>query len=129
MATLSTEFKRLLARGIRWDAADNGLTFEQALKAACRARLSENQDGRILIGTAGNGASVTFALPQSDANLSPEAIVSAASGLYDSYTTCRADIIAAGTTSPSDDLILSEMLARLVIRRQSRDDFSLVRMR
>jgi len=130
VASLSTQFKRNLLNGIRWDAQDNGLTLAQALKSAARARLSENSTGQHLLSSEGNGAKVVFALPQSDTKISPEAITSATGELYDRYNQAKADLISAGvSTAPSDDLILTEMLARLNPRKTMADDFSTMRMR
>jgi hypothetical protein len=124
VAGASTEFKRLLLKGLRWDAQKAGIRLREALKAACQARLEETKTGLALIGTSGNGASMTFALPQLASAIGQEAIIFAVSQLDDLLTDSEADLITAGNAAPNDDAILAEMLFRLKPRRAMREDYS-----
>ena len=122
VATLSTDFKRLLLRGIGWDAKKNGLKLEEALRYVCQGKYQDNGDGRSIIATSGNGAAMQFALPQSDVNISPESVSSSCSELYDRYESAKADLVTEGTASPTDESILAEMLDRLIPIRSSYSD-------
>lgn len=113
MATVTTEFKRLLLRGLAWDAADDEATLEDTLKAACRARLSETDSGLVLVSASGNGTQAEYALPQSASSLTPEAVASAVESLLSIFEECNADLVTAGEETPDDEAILEEMLDRL----------------
>lgn len=120
MASVTTEFKRLLLRGIQWDGQEAGLTLEQSLKAACRARYSETNTGQVLVAASGNGSSVTFGLPQN--SYSADAVAGAVSALQDEFEESKADLIEGGTESPTSAQILAEMLARLKPVRSAHAD-------
>lgn len=105
------------------------MCLEATLRQACRSRIEDTKSGQVLLSAAGNGSTVQFALPQGSSNLTPDAVASACSDLYDRYVDAKADLITAGTASPSDDQVLAEMLFRLSPRKTMADDFSGMRMR
>lgn len=74
--------------------------------------MTETQSGAFLSGTAGNGHTVSFLIPQG--GLNPETAVETVSQLFDSYDASRAALVSAGITSPTDGQLLTEMLDRLV---------------
>lgn len=124
MAGASSEFKRLLLKGVSWDAAKNAIRLSEALQSACQARLSENNRGLIVSSIKGNGAEMVFALPQIASTISPEAVIYAVSQLHDLYEETNADLISAGTAAPTDAQLLAEMLYRLKPKRAMREDYS-----
>jgi hypothetical protein len=118
----SVKFRRLLLRGIYWDAQDDSLTLANALKAACRARLTETQNGWTLAGTSGNGTAVSFSVPVG--NFSPEAVASACEDLYTRYEEASAELTAEGDASITDSEIFTRMMRLLVARNEVSHDFS-----
>lgn len=124
MAGADTDFKRNLLRGIFWDGeeATPALDLQAALKAACRARYADTSEGLALVGTSGNGASITFALPNS--NYSQAVISSAVSQLYDLFDEATAELVADGTATPTDEQVLARMLVLLKPVRELYSDRS-----
>jgi hypothetical protein len=112
VARVSTAFKRALLRSINADGVAAGLSLLQSLTAALRGRVTETQTGAFLSGTAGNGHSVQFLIPQG--GLTPETAVETVGQLFDEYEASRTALIAAGVATPTDGQILTEMLDRLV---------------
>lgn len=124
MAKVTTEFKRNLLRGLQWDADEQGVRLEAALKSACRGRYSETNTGQILVGASGNGSSVTFALPQASSSFSPAAITVAVTDLYDLYVSAVAELAAEDNDSPTDTQVLARMLVLLKPVRSIGSDYS-----
>jgi len=126
VAQVTTAFRRLLLKGIQWDAEQAGVLLVDALKAACRAKYTSTNTGQVLVGATGNGSSVTFALPSEASTLTPTAVGEACSELDDLYTDCKADLVTAGDAAPTDDEVYAEMLFRLDprARRAIREDYS-----
>jgi hypothetical protein len=112
---VSTDYKRLFLRGIKWDAEDArpALRLEAALKAAARAQLTPTKGGVVLTGTAGNNHSVTFSLPAAGQGASPHQIAILCEELIKLYEDSKAALIASGVETPSDDQLLTEILDRL----------------
>ena len=126
MAT-TTDFKRLFLRGHKWHSEDHGLTLADALKAAARAQLIEVKGGKVLTQTAANGATFTFTLPANGQGLSPSAVAETIERLLREYDAASAAIIAAGTSTPSDDQIFAEMMAMLQPISETFADVSQIR--
>lgn len=121
---MTTAYKKLTLRGLQWDAEAGSLTLAAVLKSAAQARLSETSSGLVLTGTAGNGHTVSFALPATNGlSLSSESVAEMISDLLDRYDAAIA--VLGGT--PTDAQIFSEMLAQLVPIRSVTDDFSQLR--
>lgn len=134
MSSATTDFKRLFVQGLKWDAEDQSteespVTFYAALKAASRARLTDNKTGRVLIGSAGNGRTVTFALPMNGQGLTPTDIAELCGEMLRRYDEAKADLVAAGTADPTDDEIYAELLAKLVPITESTIDMQGMRCR
>lgn len=123
MAGASIEFRRLLLRGLGWDAEKLGITLQTALKCACQGRLEENKTGQQIVGASGNGASITFELPQSSTELTPSKVLESVSQLYDLYEIAVAELEADETTA-TDSAILARMLQLLVRRNEVYTDRS-----
>ena len=119
----SAEFSRLLIQGIQWDAQDANITLYVALKAAARAKLSLTDKGRYLIGTTGNGKSVSFQLPPLGRGQSSEELAEATYRLVELYEASKASLIAGGIAAPTDEQIVAEIKARLQPVRSYRVDF------
>ena len=131
MAGASVEFRRLLLRGLHWDAEKAGIFLEEALRSACRARLDETKTGLIVESVGGNGASITFQLPQSASRLTQETISESLSQLYDLYEVAVTELVADETlesadavTKANNDAIKTRMLALLVARNEAWTDRS-----
>lgn len=120
---VTTEFKRLFLRGLKWDAEEQTITLTAALKAAARAQLLQTNQGLSLVATSGNGHSTTFALPVSGRDASPQDI---AGMLEDLLTRYDAAVEALGGT-PSDDQIFTEMMAMLEAVTEVYSDFTHLR--
>lgn len=125
MAIASVEFRRLLLRGIAWDAEKLGIRLREALKAACQGRLEESKAGQQIVGVSGNGASLTFALPQSSSELTPSRVLNAVSQLYDLYEQTLAELETDEVTA-TDSAITARMLRLLVRRNEVYTDRSAV---
>jgi hypothetical protein len=124
VAQVTVAFRRLLLKGILWDAQEQGVLLAEALKAACRAKYVATNTGANLIGASGNGSSVTFSLPQEASTLTPSAVAEACSELDDLYAEVRADLVTGGTAIPTDGQIYAEMLHNLAPRRSAYADRS-----
>jgi hypothetical protein len=120
---VTTEFKRLFLRGLKWDAEEQTITLAAALKTAARAQLVQTNQGLSLIATSGNGHSTTFSLPVAGRDASPQDIAGMIEDLLTRYGAAEA---ALGGT-PSDDQIFTEMMALLVPITESYSDFTLLR--
>jgi hypothetical protein len=125
VAGASVEFKRLLLRGIGWDASKAGVGLRDALQAACQARLEENRSGLALVGAKGNGAEITFGLPQMSSRLTPATIVDSVSQLYDIYEDAVFEL-GVDQETVTDESVLARMLTLLQPRTSTRSDYSLM---
>lgn len=108
---LSTAYARLFLRGLAWDASENGETLYNTLKASARAKLTSTEKGQFLTAAAGNGTSVQFGLP-SVRDCTPQEIAELTSQLLDLW-----DRVYAEQTDPTDDEMLTALLAELQPRR------------
>jgi hypothetical protein len=124
VARVTTEFSRNLLRGLVWDAQDQGLRLEAAIKAACRGKYHETNTGLSIVGASGNGSSVTFALPQAASSFTPDALAVAFTELYDLYESAVAEFVAEGNATPNDAQVIARMLALLKPKRERSSDFS-----
>jgi hypothetical protein len=124
VAGVTTDFKRNLLRGLAWDAEDRALELETVLKEACRARVEETRTGKVLVGVSGNGASATYALPQSASRISPAEIDGACGQLYSLYEIAIEQLATDGNASPTDDQIRIRMLKLLVSNNEAVTDRS-----
>lgn len=137
MAT-TTEFKRLFLRGIKWDSVDQEITLADALKAASRSTLSNVNGGLVLIGSAGNGTSTTFALP-SGRGVTPTDVTELCERLLTEYDAAVAFLGDDAVTTEGegeeaeevadDNAIFAQMLLQIVPVRESYSDFSAINSR
>jgi hypothetical protein len=109
---------RLTLRGLKWSAESGSTSLEAVLKSAAQSRLSQTESGKVLVGTAANGHSVTYALPSNGNSLTPASAAEMISYLLDLYDAAKA---ALGGT-PTDTQIFNEMMARLVPAREVHHD-------
>lgn len=123
-SVVATAYKRLTLRGLKWDAEAASSTLTAVLKSAAQARLTETAKGKVLIATAANGHTTTFALPQNGASLTPQCAAEMISDLLDRYDKAVATL--GGT--PTDAQIFAEMMAMIEPVRETLEDFSLIRM-
>lgn len=114
----TADFIRLFVRGLKWDADEQAITFEQALKNASRARLEVSSKGKVLIGTASGGTSVSYALP-AIGDITADDVVSICSQLLDVV-----DRIKAATPAVTDAALYTAVLADVAPVRSTRPDFS-----
>ena len=84
MANVATEYKHLFLQGLMWDAEDQSLSLFAVLKSCARGKLRNTKDGRFIVGTAGNGRSTQFALPE-NSRINPESIASLCAELLRRY--------------------------------------------
>jgi hypothetical protein len=122
VAGANTDYKRLLIKGIAYDAEEETITLQAALKAAVRGKYDDTGGGYSIIGSAGNGQSVTFQLPQS--KFQPHEIAIAVSQLDDLYTDAVTELATDDIASPNDSQILARMLALLFPRNEASVDYS-----
>jgi hypothetical protein len=125
---VTTDFKRLFLRGLKWDAEDASVaTLAATLKTAARAQLTTAGTGTILTGTSGNGHSVTFSLPMGGRGLTPQDMAELCEDMLTRYDAAETAVIAAGTAEPTDDQIFTEMMAMLEPATESYPDFTQLR--
>jgi L-asparagine transporter-like permease len=98
---VTTDFKRLFLRGLKWDAEDasESPTLADTLKTAARAQLTTAGTGTILTGTSGNGHAVTFSLPMGGRGMTPQDMAELCEDMLTRYDAAEAAVIAAGTAS------------------------------
>jgi hypothetical protein len=106
---VSTEFKRLFLRGIKWDADEGATTLFAQLKAIARARLTDTKAGKVLILSLANGHRVDYALPMSGRDVTPRDVVELCEEMLTLFDTAKTNV---GST-PTDDQIFAEMLGLL----------------
>lgn len=111
VATVSTKFKRLFVRSLKWSAEDAGDSLWNVLKAAAVAKIESSTSGTVLLGTSSKGHSVTLSIPGSGRGYSPTEITEAIEEIIQSYEAAKAYLIAQGNPTPSDAQIHDEMLA------------------
>lgn len=124
MATTSTDWKRLFLREAAWSAPENGISLYETLKTAARAQLSTTATGKILVGTAGNGHSLTFNLPSNSGALTPETVAGTCEDLLTRYELASAYLISTDIPTPTDAQILAQMMDQLVAIRSYTTNFS-----
>lgn len=96
-----------LSRG----ATSQSLTLIAAINAAMDGSVQGIGTGRQIIGTSGNGRSVSFAIPDGAAEVTPSELLETYVVFYESYNRSWAALgIAEPTTSASDAAILARML-------------------
>jgi hypothetical protein len=114
----SSAFVRLFIRGLAWDADAQNRSLQEVLEAAAKARLTETSKGKVLIGTAANGASVNYALPPTD-GLTAQDVAEVCSLLLD-----KIDAIVAANPGYGDEQIKAALLAAFPSVRTFTRDFS-----
>lgn len=119
MGSLSTKYKRIFLRSLKWTSEENESSLFDVLKSAARARVSETESGLYLSATSANGASVNYALPSGSGDVSPTAITELCSELIDLYEAAKYKL----GNDASDDDLFSEMLLQLVAVRSYSTDF------
>ena len=110
MAAVSTKFKRLFIRSLKWDSESSGLSFFETIKAAAIAKFSASSSGSVLIGTSSKGHSVSLSIPGSGRGFSPTDITECVEEILQAYDAAKAYLISEGNPTPSDGLISTEML-------------------
>lgn len=123
MATVSTEYKQAFLEVIADSATASSATLLATLKAARSGRLTDTQTGKVIVGVAGNGKSITIATPTSGSEFTPVRAAELCQELINRY---RAALAYLGGT-PTDAEILTEMLAMLQIVDEASTDFSSMR--
>lgn len=133
MAGANSEFKKLLLKGIFYDAQGAGvvgagtgraLALQAALRLAVSGQYNSTPNGMVIVATAGNGQSAQFALPQAASQYSPFEISVAVSQLDDLFTDAQTELVTDGITSPTDDQIFARMLELLKPRNSESIDYS-----
>lgn len=102
----TSAYIRLFIRGLDWDSQEAGVPFSDTLKTAARARLTETSKGKVLTGTAANGTSVTYTLPEDDGAIAANDIAQVCSQLLD-----EVDAIRAATPAISEEALVIALLA------------------
>ena len=118
--SVRTSDKRAFLNCIKWDADEARIALKDGLKAALRGQVQEISTGKVLIGTAGNGQTVSFALP---ASLDAATAMRVVQELWDLYEAAEASV----SDSTDVDLIFDEMKDRLKAVRSYTLDHSLLR--
>lgn len=127
VAAISAELKRLFIRGLKWDSEESGATLAATLKAAARAKLKSTQTGLVLVSVSSRGHSTEYQLPQGGAGFTPTNLAELCEEMLNTYDRAKADIIASGTASPTDDQIFSEMIRWIEPVTEVYSDFSMLR--
>jgi hypothetical protein len=130
LATVSTEYKRLFLRGLKWSAEEEGISLYAALKAAARGRLSQTANGKVILATTGNGQSVTFSIPNEHSAFTPQAAAELCEELltrFEAAVTATGTSAAASLDGSNDAALLTEMLALLEPITEVHSDFSELR--
>lgn len=126
--SVTTNYKYLFAQGLKWDAEDASTTFFLKLKAASRAQLQTVNGGQVLVGASGNGASMTFALPQHSQNWTASDVADMCADLMKRYTQTAINLGGmppGGFGIPLDAAIFTELLKNLSSPvTQSTSDFT-----
>jgi hypothetical protein len=115
---------RNVLRNLKWQAEDKAIPLARALRSFSQGRFEENQSGRYIIGSAGNGEFVNWQLAP---GLGPMEASRIASELLDAYDESLAALQSAGAASPTDDQIFAEMMRRTKPCRVAGFDFSMMR--
>ena len=120
---ITTNWKRLFLRGVKWDAASGSVTLINQLKTVAQARLTDTAKGRALVSTSGNGRTVTFQIPANGAGVTALEIVDLIEELHRLYESAVSYL----GGSPTDDQIFAEMLRLLEPVVEVENDFSNLR--
>jgi hypothetical protein len=121
---VSTEFKRLFLRGVKWDTDEAGTTLFAGLKALARARLKETKAGKVLILSLANGHRVDYALPMNGRDITPRQVTELCEEVLGLFDTARTNL----GGSPTDDQIFTEMLALCAPVTEQYADYTFLRM-
>lgn len=103
-----------------WDAQDDSITLEAALKAYARARFTETKSGLVLTATSANGKSVQRQLPPGVSHVEASELISELRRLREDVV---AAFISASIASPTDEQVVVEMLVRLTPIKHAVADF------
>jgi hypothetical protein len=114
VATVSANWKKLFLDSLYWKAQDSGLTLFEVLKAAAQAKLQNASDGIVLVGSSGNGASVTYEIPSGGPG--PSEMVEVVAELFALYYAKKQAL----GGNPSDAVLVQAMKDSIVsVRRFS----------
>jgi len=117
----SSLHKQNVLECIYWDAQDDGITLEAALKAYARARFTETKSGLVLTSTSANGKSVQRQLPPGVSHVEASELISELRRLREEVV---AAFVSAGIATPTDEQVVAEMLVRLTPIKHAVADFS-----
>jgi hypothetical protein len=120
MSAASTVDQRIFLRSLYKDAVGQSISLGEALEAALTARFEDIKEGSVLVGTSGNGQSVTFSIPSRQSGLSPHETARLLEQQLTLFETTKSNL--AGT--PTDEEIRDAMLAQLVPIRSLSTDFT-----
>lgn len=124
---VSTSYKRLFLRGLKWDSEDQGKPILDVLKTVARARLVDTASGSVLRSTSGNGATVEFALPAGGQGITPQDAAELCEEIFTFYEVAAAGI-GKNPSNPADEAaIYAEMLALLTKVDEVSSDFTCLR--
>jgi hypothetical protein len=126
---IDAEYTGLFIQGLKWDSEDNGAALYDTIKAACRAKLTATAQGLVLVAAAGNGQTATYQLPQNGAGITPHDAAVLCSRTLKLFNSSKAELVANGIASPTDDQIFALMLASdsLVMVTETFPDCSTIR--
>lgn len=127
MADVSTAFKRIFLRTLKWDSEKCGLDLWETIKAAAIAKCEATADGSVLVGTSSKGHSVTLAIPSGGQGFTPASIAACVEDIINRYEAAKAYLIAEGNPTPTDDQIVTEMLSLMVAVTEYSSDYTELR--
>ena len=127
MANVSTSFKRAFLRSLFWDSEKAGTTLYDALKDALQSKVQHVGQGLFLVGSTAKGHSVAYQIPSDGRGYSPSEILESIEELLTRYENAVSALIAAGTPTPTDSQIQTEMLALLTAITEVYSDYTELR--
>lgn len=119
MSASSTVDQRIFLRSLYKDSVAQAISLGEALEAALSSRFKDIEGGTVLVGTSGNGQSVTFSIPSRQSGLSPHETARLLESLLTLFEQTQASL-----DSPSDLEIRDAMLAKLTPIRAVSTDFT-----
>jgi hypothetical protein len=127
---LRAELKRAFLRSLARSAADSGeATLLSVLEAFQEQALSPVKSGHLIVGTSGNGSSVSFRVPPFGSEVTPEEILALSEELLTIYTDSLTTLANGGNTSPADATMITTMLAddRMQTIKAVQQDYTILR--
>lgn len=108
MATVSAKWKKLFLDSLTWEAERTSSSFFEVLKSAAQAKLNNVGDGAVLVGSSGNGASVTYQIPAGGPG--PAEMVEVVAELFELYYRKKQAL----GGNPADAVLVASMKSALV---------------